>query len=322
MSLHEPWGHCIDDWATIQKSPTALIINLDPGYVLRSILLSKWISVQEGNFLGCFQALGALSGDVDWVTAGFWGVWSPFFIIPSFMFKLAFCAVLLRYFRQSLTRWSGWPHAKQFWFFFWYSLTTLAKWMMYSSNWSAPSTPTEVSGSPPSEDLTSSAFFAWVFDNSIAFHCSWSGSEGMTALQLPEGNKFPDVWEWVLFNPPVGVVFKSRGSLASVHFPISGPLRAGWSIWQDVHHPHHGPTITGIQGPGPHRSNPTSSPLCTSVGSFLDTLTGVSGPAATIHSKFSHIFSHSLLEGIKLLARSVQCHYHTAMLIQGVEDLI
>ena len=62
-NLNRLWGHCIDGQATIQKSPTAVTINPDPGYVLRSILPSKWIRVQEENFLRCLWALGALSRD-------------------------------------------------------------------------------------------------------------------------------------------------------------------------------------------------------------------------------------------------------------------
>ena len=63
MSLNELWGQCIDGGATIQKSPTALPINPDPDYVLRSALPIKQIGIQEGNFLICLQALGASSGD-------------------------------------------------------------------------------------------------------------------------------------------------------------------------------------------------------------------------------------------------------------------
>ena len=51
--------------------------------------------------------------------------------LPSpFAFKLTLQAVLLRSFRQSFKRWSGWPHPKQFQFFCWYNSTTLAKWMI------------------------------------------------------------------------------------------------------------------------------------------------------------------------------------------------
>ena len=84
MSLNEPWGHHIDGWATIQKSPTALTINLDLGYVLGSTPLSKWIGVQEGNFLEYLQALGASSRDVSWAATGFWGLMASLLHHPLF----------------------------------------------------------------------------------------------------------------------------------------------------------------------------------------------------------------------------------------------
>ena len=57
----------------MQKSPTALTLNLDTGYVLGSTPPGKWVRVQERNLLGCFQALGASSRDASWVTTDFWG---------------------------------------------------------------------------------------------------------------------------------------------------------------------------------------------------------------------------------------------------------
>ena len=87
-NLNELWGHCIDGRATIQKSPAALTINLDPGYVLRSILLIKWIGVQDGKFFRCLQAWETSSGDASWATTGFWGAQPPLFAVPSFTFKL------------------------------------------------------------------------------------------------------------------------------------------------------------------------------------------------------------------------------------------
>ena len=110
MNFNKLWSHCIDGQTTIQKSPTAFTINRDSGHVVRSAPLIKWIGVQEGNFLRHLQALGALSGNAGWATPGFWGVQPPFFAIPSFAFKLAFHAVLLRSFGKSLVRWSGLPH--------------------------------------------------------------------------------------------------------------------------------------------------------------------------------------------------------------------
>ena len=193
MSLNKPWGHCIDDQATIQKSPTALTINLDHGYVLGSTPLSNWIEVQEGKFLGCSQVLGASFEDVGWVTTGFLGVQPPFFIIPICAFKLAFWPVLMRSCGQSFTRWSGLPHLKQFQFFFWYSLTMLARQMMYPSNWSGPATPSEVLGSSPSEDSTSSAF---VPKSSVTPLLSTIANQTVKVwlpFNFQDGNKFLDV---------------------------------------------------------------------------------------------------------------------------------
>ena len=219
MSLNEPWGHYIDGWATIQMSPTALTINLDPGYVFGSTPLSKWIGVKEGNFLEHLQALGASSKHASWVTIGFWRVQPPFFIVPSFAFKLTFLVVLLRSSRQCFTRCSGLPHLKQFQFFLWYSLTVLAKWMTNPTDWSDSPTPLKVPGSSTSEDLTSSAS-SFVPKPSAILPLSTIVDLTMK-VWLPfnvwEGNKFPDFCEKGTFDPPVGVVFGSRGSLASAH---------------------------------------------------------------------------------------------------------
>ena len=52
-SLYEFRGYCIDGRPTVQESPAALTIDSDSGYVLRSTPMSRWIWVQEGNFLRC-----------------------------------------------------------------------------------------------------------------------------------------------------------------------------------------------------------------------------------------------------------------------------
>ena len=52
---------------------------------------------------------------------------------------------------------------------------------------------------------------------------SWSSTtvDGAVKVQLPfnflDGNRFPWEWEWVMFDPPVVVIFESRGSLTSTH---------------------------------------------------------------------------------------------------------
>ena len=76
--------------------------------------------------------------------------------------------------------------------------------------------------------------------------------------------------------------FSSRGSLASSHLSNFWAARgAGQGIWQDVHHPPYGLTCC-IQGLGTCRRHPSSFPPHAPVGSFQDTPTGVSGPAAII----------------------------------------
>ena len=194
MSLNKFWGHYIDGQAIIQESLTALIIKPDMGYVLKSTPLSKLIGFQEGSFLRHPQAQGALSGDAGWVTNGFLGAQLHFFVVPSFVFKLTFWAVLLRSFAQSVTRWSGLPHPKQFPFFLWYNLTMMAKtknipnWLIcsFNSSW----------GFCMFSSWRLSLFFPFwvhslVFFSFIAFHCSRFSSEGTIVLQLPGGKQVP-----------------------------------------------------------------------------------------------------------------------------------
>ena len=158
--------------------------------------LSKWTGVQEGNFLRHLQALGTLSRDAGWVTTGFWGAWPPFFVIPSFTFKLTFWPVLLRSFGQSFMRWSGLPHPKQFQCFIWYNLTALAKWTIYPTNWSAPPTPPEVSTSSPAEDSTSSSPLGFTPESCSAPLLStvvdWAVKVWLP-FNFQEGNKFSGV---------------------------------------------------------------------------------------------------------------------------------
>ena len=93
---------------------------------------TKWIGVQEENFLGQLQALGASSGDAHWVTTGFWGVQPLFFLVPSFAFKIAFWVALLRSFGQSFTRWSGLPCPKQLNHVG--KMDNIPNWVIHSSN--------------------------------------------------------------------------------------------------------------------------------------------------------------------------------------------
>ena len=167
-SLNKFWGHHIDGRATIHKSPTSLTIKPDLGYVLRSTPLSMWIKIQEGNFLRHLQTMGASSEDASWVTTDFWGVWPPFFVIPSSVFKLTFQEVLLRSFRQSFTR-----------FFPLIQLNYIGKmdnipnWLICSSN--------STQGSCILSHWRLSLFFLF----------NLHASKGMTALQLLGGKQIP-----------------------------------------------------------------------------------------------------------------------------------
>ena len=122
-------------------------------------------------------------------------------------FKLVFRVVLLRSFRQSFTRWSGLQHPIQFLFFFWYSSTTLAKQTMYPCDWSAPLTPPKVSGSSPSYDSTSFAFVPKPLATPLLSIITDLAVKVWLPFNFWKGNKFPDVWEWATFDPPIGVVY-------------------------------------------------------------------------------------------------------------------
>ena len=202
---------------------------------------------------------------------------------------------------------------EKFQFFLWYNSTMLAKWMIYPTDWSAPPTPLEVSGSSPSEDSASSVSSALCPSllQAATFHHSWLGSKGMTVLQLPGGKQVPWCLRTSYIWSPSWGAFGSRGSLPI--FPISRLLGAGQSIWQDVHHTPYGPTFTGIWDSGPCISNPASSPLHSSTFSYWILPRYSNWSIWTCCDKCtpnSATFLPSLLEGIKLLSQSVQCHYH------------
>ena len=166
-----------------------------------------------------FSGPKSLVWDTSWVPTGFWGAQPLFFIIPSFTFKLTFWVVLLRSFGQSFMRWSGLQHLKQFQFLSLIYLNCIGK-MDNIPNWSAPPTPLEVSASSRAEDSASSSPSGFTSESSSASLLS-TEVDWAVKVQMPfnfrEKNKIPDVWEWVTFDPPVVVVFRSRGSLGSVH---------------------------------------------------------------------------------------------------------
>ena len=192
-------------------------------------------------------------------------------------------------FSQSHMRSSGLPHPKQLLFFCWYSVTTLAKQMIYSIGWSVPPTLPDtstsssakgyVSPSPSCFTLESSStslspkVTAWAVKVQLPFSLH-KGSENMSCsihwLQLSLGVEVP----WSL-----------------PFFPAFIWLGAGQSSQLGFCHLLYEPTFTCIWGLGPHRSNHASSQHSLA-GSFLGTLTGVSGPAAT---DAPHIQPHSPL---------------------------
>ena len=57
---------------------------------------------------------------------------SPFFAVPSFVFKSPFHTDFLMSFGQSHMRWSGLSHPKQLLFFFWYSSTDILHMLICS----------------------------------------------------------------------------------------------------------------------------------------------------------------------------------------------
>ena len=104
-------------------------------------------------------------------------------------------------------------------------------------------------------------------------------------------------------------------------FPTSGLPGASQSIWWGIHHQLYGSTFISIWGSGPHRSYLSSSPLCAPVGFFLDTPTGVSGPAVTDATQIWPC-SPLTIEGIELLTQGTECHHYVIMLVQCLEDII
>ena len=87
-----------------------------------------------------------------------------------------------------------------------------------------------------------------------------------------EGNKFPNGCCWVTFDPPVMVVFGSKGSLALAYLSNFCAARSKSEKLAGCCHPPCGPTCTSIWGLGPHRNYLISSPPHAPVESFLGLL--------------------------------------------------
>ena len=70
---------------------------LTQDYILRSTPLNKWIGVQEGNFLGYPSDSRSLIQRMlaEWLLVSE-GSRPPFFIVPSFVFKLHFSGILAK----------------------------------------------------------------------------------------------------------------------------------------------------------------------------------------------------------------------------------
>ena len=102
----------------------------------------------------------------------------------------------------------------------------------------------------------------------------------MLMIQLMAGiPRVTITWDWKI----VRGWFSEGGNLwLLLIFPISRLLRAGQSTQCGAHRPPYGPTFISVWSSGPHKSDPTSFPPNVLVGSFQDTLTGVSGPAPII----------------------------------------
>ena len=167
-----------------------------------------------------FLCSSCLIWDACRVATGFWGVQPPFFAVLSFVYKSTFQADLLRSLGQSHMRWSGLQHPKQYLFFFWYNSTALVKWILYSMDWSVSPPLLEASSPSPADDSVSpypSGFAPESFPAS-----SFPMVEaGVVKVHLPfslcEGNKFPVIWECIMFSPLVAADLGGKGSLASAH---------------------------------------------------------------------------------------------------------
>ena len=213
------------------------------------------------------------------------GVQPPFFAVHSFVFKSAFCGDLLISFGQSHMRWSGLLHPKQLLFFCWYSLTALVKQMIFSIGWSVPPDPPDALTSSSAEDSvspspscftlesTSPSSFPMVAAQVVKVCCPSVYVRGISSLGF---------WEHVAFNPLVIAVFGGRGSLASALLSCFCVARsrleqpAGFSLstlWTSICQ------YWGLR-PSQKQSCFIFS-MCFGAESFLDTPTGVSGPAVT-----------------------------------------
>ena len=97
---------------------------------------------------------------------------------------------------------------------------------------------------------------------------------------LHEGNKFPGVWECIMSDPLVGAILVVEGPWPLPIFPAFVWPGAGQSSWLDAHHHFMSQHL-------PVFGNRTIIEVimfhlfpCALAGSFLCTLTGISGPAA------------------------------------------
>ena len=128
-------------------------------------------------------------------------------------------------------------------------------------------------------------------------------------FSLHEENRFPGVWECTTVDPismQLSLVVEGPWPLAI--FPAFVWPGAGQSSWLGAHHLPDEPIVAGIQDEDPHRSNLASSLSCAQAGSFLSTLTGVSGPAAKDITQTQLWSPQSLLKRKEFSAESIKCH--------------
>ena len=114
-----------------------------------------------------------------------------------------------------------------------------------------------------------------------------------------EGNRFPNACGWVTFDPPVMVVFRGKGSLASRVFPI---------YFVGQHMP-----VFKVQALVEMISFLLLHMLLLNPSQILQLK--YLNLLQQVHSKLGHILPRSLLEGIELLTKGVEHHHHTVMLI-------
>ena len=137
-----------------------------------------------------------------------------------------------------------------------------------------------------------------------------------------EGNKFPNACGWVTFDPPVVVVFRSKGSPSFCPFfqlpcckeqvRVTSRVFAIYFVGQHV-------PVFRVQALTEMISFHLLHMLQLNPSQLLQLkYLNLSWQA---HCELSHILPASLLEGTELLTKGVKHHHHTVMLVQHLQDI-